>query len=835
MANDLRLQVLLQALDKASAPLRTIRGAGKEAADGLRSTRDQLRQLNQAQQQITGFRKLKNDAEASGIALRAAQQRAAQLRQEMAATDAPTRKAAAAYNRAEREVTKLKNAHLANLTAVREQRAALTAAGVSANGLGAAERRLGMEVSFATAKLHRQTEALRAQGIQQQRLAALERARQANLSNRAQLGGQLFGTVAAVAGAGYGMSRLIGLGNEFDYQLQLIGNTADMTGAELITLRDRIVSSSRATGQSATTLQRALGFLIAAGQDTDTASRSILAIGRTSTAAGADIEDVSRAAFTLTDALNVRPEGLQKALDILAQAGKEGNVELRDMARQLPVLAAGFRSFKMGGNEAAATLGAALEIARKGAADPDEAANNMRNYLAKVLSPETLKKAQANFGLDLYKVITDAQKAGENPFEKSIESVMKATGGDQKKLGELFQDMQVQNFLKPIMQNWAEYQRIKAKSLAATGVTDRDFAKVMASGKAQLDQLKNSGERLAIVLARALSPALVRVARAIVPTLDRLAEFTQRHPKLIAGIVGITAGLVGLRLASLGVRLAWTFMGGGLLTAIARLGPAGAGLQGLAVAMGAVTAPVWGVAAALAVVVGYLVWKYWGPITAWSTGFGAGLRDVVSPAVRELTDQLAPLKTALDGVLTPFKATNEQLSAFNSGGAFVGVALGKTFQAIIAPLKNVLGILSAIVVNLEKIKQFTPGNAAREAFGKGGTLGSHFAGGLKLGSLLLNPAAAMAGNATYQIMRPTVPKPGLQWDTGAGTAPAAPNGFYKPLQAGSGTSVTNNHYPIQVTAAPGREVDAARAVSAELDRRDRAKAAARRSRLGDTE
>lgn len=832
MSNDLRLQVLLQAMDKATGPLRNIGGAGKKAADGLRQTRDQLRQLNQAQQQVTGFRKLKNDAEASGVALRAAQQRAQQLRAEMAASEAPTRKAAAAYNKAEREVTKLKNAHLANLVAVREQRGALTAAGISANGLGSAERRLGMEVSFATAKLRRQTEALRAQGMQQQRLAALERARTANLSKRSQLGGQLFGTAAAVAGAGYGASRIIGLGNDFDYQLQLIGNTADMTSKQVLTLRDQIVAASKATGQSASTTERALGFLVAAGLDADVAARSIRAIGRTSTAAGADIEDVSRAAFTLTDALNVQPEGLQKALDILAQAGKEGNVELRDMARQLPVLGAGFRSLKMVGNEATATLGAALEVARKGAADPDEAANNMRNYLAKVLSPTTLKKAQDSFGLDLYKVITDAQTHGGNPFEASIEAVMKATGGDQKKLGELFQDMQVQNFLKPIMQNWAEYQRIKAKSLAATGVTDRDFAKVMRSSKLQLEQLRNSGERLAIVLARTLAPSFTRLSKAVVPMLDRFSQFVQAHPKVIAALVGITTGLLGLRLASLAARYAWTFLSGGLFTTIARFGTATAVAQGLAAGIGAVTLPVWGLVAALVAVVGYLAWKYWGPIKAWSTGFGEGLRDVVSPAVKELATQLAPLKSALDGVLTPFKATNQQLTDFNNSGAFVGIALGKTFQAVIAPLKNVLGILSAIVANLEKIKQLTPGNAARAAFGPGGSTGSHVRGGLSLGALMVNPVAAMAANASFNIMRPSVP---MAWNTGTGKGPAAPDGFYKPVQSRVAASTTHNHYPIQVTAAPGREVDAAKAVSAELDRRDRAKAAATRSRLGDTE
>ncbi|WP_240198384.1 phage tail tape measure protein [Salmonella enterica] len=119
----------------------------------------------------------------------------------------------------------------------------------------------------------------------------------------------------------------------------------------------------------------------------------------------------------------------------------------------------------MGGNEAAATMGAALQIARKGASTSDEAANNMNNFMAKILSPETLKKAQKNFGVDMYKIVTSAQKKGQNPFEAAMKSVIKMTkNGDQKLLGELFGDMQVQNFVRPMIQNWEEYRRIKETS-----------------------------------------------------------------------------------------------------------------------------------------------------------------------------------------------------------------------------------------------------------------------------------------------------------------------------------------------------------------------------------
>jgi hypothetical protein len=72
------------------------------------------------------------------------------------------------------------------------------------------------------------------------------------------------------------------------------------------------------------------------------------------------------------------------------------------------------------------------------------------------------------------------------------------------------------------------------------------------------------------------------------------------------------------------------------------------------------------------------------------------------------------------------------------------------------------------------------------------------------------------------------------WDFNDGRTPP-PRFGAPPLRAGGASTVTNNHYPIQVTAMPGHEESAAKAVSAELDRRDRAKAAAGRSRLRDTE
>lgn len=385
-------------------------------------------------------------------------------------------------------------------------------------------------------------------------IGAIEQRMTAAKSRVMDAGLQLGGIIAAASPLALASKKA----GEFEYQLQLIGNTADMTKAEIAALSAQVLETSKSTGQSADNTVRGIGFLVAAGMDVKTAAETVKQAGLAATASGGDIEDLARAAFTLNDSLKI-PAGraMLEALDTLAQAGKEGNVELKDMAKQLPALGAGFVSLKMQGREAAATMAAALEVARKGAADADEAANNMKNYIAKVMSPETLKKAKKTFGIDLYKIISDAQTKGENPFEASMRAIMKATKGDQKAIGELFQDMQVQNFLRPMIQNWEEYERIKKKALGASSVIDRDAEKMRQTQKQQVDEAMNAISRMAIAIGSVLAPAVSAVANAITPLVSSLSVWISENRELagnIATLGGVLIGwLAGTKLVSIGL------------------------------------------------------------------------------------------------------------------------------------------------------------------------------------------------------------------------------------------------------------------------------------------
>lgn len=57
MSNDVKLQVLLKAVDQATRPFKTIQTASKTLSGDIRDTQKSLRELNGQASRIDGFRK----------------------------------------------------------------------------------------------------------------------------------------------------------------------------------------------------------------------------------------------------------------------------------------------------------------------------------------------------------------------------------------------------------------------------------------------------------------------------------------------------------------------------------------------------------------------------------------------------------------------------------------------------------------------------------------------------------------------------------------------------------------------------------------------------------
>ena len=60
---DLKLEVLFNAVDKLSGPIKTIVGGSKTLSDAFKKTSSELKTLEAQQRKISGFRQLKEQSE----------------------------------------------------------------------------------------------------------------------------------------------------------------------------------------------------------------------------------------------------------------------------------------------------------------------------------------------------------------------------------------------------------------------------------------------------------------------------------------------------------------------------------------------------------------------------------------------------------------------------------------------------------------------------------------------------------------------------------------------------------------------------------------------------
>lgn len=659
---DMQVVVTLAGVDKLNPKLREAITRVNDITSRAQVARNRLKEIAITQNQLRGYEKLRGEVIGASRALQDARNKAREL------GDLAKRSAFAAepYQKAQAEVKRL----AAEYDRLREkaQRANEVLSGKGVSGTTAT-------IVAHRTRLEAEQRAMMQIMERQERMQAA-RARADAMRSRA---GTLAGVGVGLLAPGYAINRGLGAANgeaaSFGSELRQIALTADMTDARMKALGQTIIRTSDHVYQSTESLTSGIGFLIAAGMREDLAERSINTIGKVASAYKADILEVSQSAFVLNDALGVMPEKLQGSIAIMARAGKEGNVELRDMAKVLPTLGSGFVALKMQGNEAVATLAAGLQIARKGAPTADIAANNMQNFLTKVMSPETLKKASEKFNLDLYGIITKAQNADQNPIEAALDAISRVTeGGDQKLLGDLFQDMQVQSFLRPMLQNMDEYRRIKAEALAAASgsMIDEDFARIARDMDVNSGRMANAWDNLKIKIGQGLAPALGPIVGMLASATTGLVNFADRHPRLIS-VLAILAGILGTVLVA----------GGGISLMIAAVLVPMAALTFAAGALGISLAPILLILAAIAAAVAAVVavFVYWDDIVGFFLRKWEELKFQLS-IVGEFF--LGVGKAILDGLIKPI---------LEGGAQVVSAILGLVSKGVDA-VKNFLGIRS---------------------------------------------------------------------------------------------------------------------------------------------
>lgn len=382
------------------------------------------------------------------------------------------------------------------------------------------------------------------------------------------------------------------------------------------------------TNQSAVDLAGGIGKLIAEGMAVDKAAEQAALLGRFTTATRASFDDAAKMMVSF-DTLGVSAKDMELAFSQAAAAGKLGSFEVRDMAKWFPQLGGLMKGLGVTGNEAVVSMASRLQIAMKTAGSTDEAANNLKNFLAKLTSADTIK-AFEDVGVDLQGSMLRLARQGMDPIEGAVGIVMDRIGkqspavaaelaalgkemaaikdpaeraaemerrrtmiealGARTGMGEMFRDLQAVSYLLAEVQNRDTLKEVRAgtesgRTAGGQLAVDADFAKRMESPLEQFKALKIGLTEIGLSIGEALLPALLEIVEAVRPVVRAVADFAKANPALIKSVIGVALALTAGKLAVLGIGWAVSFLVlsplNGLRTALLTVGGRWLWLKGL--------------------------------------------------------------------------------------------------------------------------------------------------------------------------------------------------------------------------------------------------------------
>ncbi len=715
MSNDVKLQVLLKAVDQATRPFKSIQTASKTLSGDIRDTQKSLRELNGQASRIDGFRKASAQLAVTGQELKKAKQEAAALAIQFKNTEQPTRAQAQAMDAARKSAAALQLKHNSLRQAVQRQRQELSQAGINTRTLAADERRLKTSISETTAQLNRQREALARVSAQQAKLNAVKQRYQAGkeLAASSRNAG-VAATGLAMSGL-YAESRFIAPGIGFDKQMS--GTQAilglDKRDAKLAAIRQQARDIGATTAFSPGDVARTQTTLARSGYKADDVLAATGSTVNLSLAAGVDIAEAADIITNMQSAFNLPTTEIQRVADVMTKGFTSSNTGLVELGEAMKYVAPIAEAAGASIESTTSMLGVLADNGIKGSMAGTGASaifNRLQAPMGKAVD------AIAELG-----VKTRDSKGNMLPVEGILKDIY--TSFAKNKLGTAEQG----EYLKVIFGEEAMKGAIKLVAAAGNGSLDKKRREIQGSNgtteliaKIQTDNLdgdlknlQSAWEDLQIEVFEKQDSALRKLTQSATEWLSTVAAWTKANPELTKTLFNVVTGaltIIGV-LGGIGL-VAWPVITG--INAII----AAAGVMGtvftvagsaIVTALGAISWPVVAVVAAI-VAGALLIRKYWEPISAFFGGVIEGLRAAFAP-VAELFAPLKPmfdwlggkLKAAWDwfnNLIAPVKSSQETLNSFRGAGVLFGQRLA---DALTLPLTAFNKLRSGIDWVLEKL------------------------------------------------------------------------------------------------------------------------------------
>jgi TP901 family phage tail tape measure protein len=353
--------------------------------------------------------------------------------------------------------------------------------------------------------------------------------------------GDLFGALGSAAAVAAPIMGAVKQFNAYEDVLNEIGMKSGTTGAELAAFGERVRSQARAVNMASTDMLTGIDKLAAGGVTMAQAEAAFPTLARAAVATKSSMDDLSKTTVSLINNLKIDPGQVTRALDAMAQAGKDGQFELKDMAQFFPKLGAQYSSMGQTGQKAVEDLAAALQIMRRNVGSPGEAVTNLQDLLRKI----TLKPAEKAFkdaGINITEVMEKARKEG-TVFETMFDVLNKATGGDISKLQGIFGDKEALGGATGLMQHFQDFLKMRDSARGAQGIIDLDFAKRMGLGVEVARALNVAMGELGTTLGQALAPMVNAKIQALTNLVWQVEAWIKANPELVATIAQVASAM----------------------------------------------------------------------------------------------------------------------------------------------------------------------------------------------------------------------------------------------------------------------------------------------------
>ncbi|WP_272673760.1 phage tail tape measure protein [Providencia sp. PROV169] len=543
MSKDLRLQVILSAVDKFTKPFKSAQASNKKLAETLRQSKQQLKELNNQAKQIDGFKKTKQSLDSASQAYQQATAKVSRLARELSTVQNPTRAQSRELDRAKAAAAKLK-AETGTLSAsLQRQREALKGSGISTRQLSQAQIKLNSDIASTSRRLQQQEQQLKRVANQEKRMSAAKNSYQNAMGVRNKMAGSGAGMLASGVGLGYAAKKVLVPGYDFEIGMSKVQalTRLDKNSDDYKMLREQARDLGATTAFTANEVAQGQAFYAMAGFKPEQIKNAMSGTLSMSLAGDIDLATTADIGSNILTGFKLNSNEMNRVSDALVATFTRSNTNLTMLGDTMKYVA-----------PVASGLGVDLETAAVAAGKLGDAGiqgsmagTGLRSILGRLAEPPKM----AGEALDKLKIKTRDAKGNLRQFTDILAELDKKTKkmGTAERAG-LFKHIAGEEAFSALsvlvdQAGSGQLQAMIAEIKAAKGEAEK-VAKTMTDNlDGDLKNLTSAYEDVGIQIFGGADSPLRDITKRVTDLISKFGQWAKKNPELVKQITMITLGL----------------------------------------------------------------------------------------------------------------------------------------------------------------------------------------------------------------------------------------------------------------------------------------------------